>query len=380
MKTPYYIFDAEGFRRRAKEIRKMLPESELSFSIKANPFLLHALPEKDLIRSVEVCSPGELEICKSLGIPGERIIFSGVMKEENDVREAVSRDVEFLTAESPDHYELICNEGKRAGKKLKVLLRLTSGNQFGMSFEDALSILRKRDLGGLHISGIHYYSGTDKKKPRQIEKDLLRIGDFLREAEEECGFKADLLEYGPGLSAEYYEPPYEEKDRALLREASDLIREFSKKQRTWIEMGRFLSSGAGAYYTKVCDIKVNEGVNYLIVDGGIHHLKYYGQNMAMKVPPLRVLREGTEIIADDGNRADYCICGSLCTVADVLVRNVSLPLIRKGDILEFGRSGAYSVTEGSLAFLSRDLPEIWLRDGEEMKMLRGRVESWKLNC
>ncbi len=144
-------------------------------------------------------------------------------------------------------------------------------------------------------------------------------------------------------------------------------------------MGRFLAAGAGSYYTRVCDIKVNAGVNYLIVDGGIHHLKYYGQNMAMKVPPLKVIRDGEVLKESPEGQAEYCICGSLCTVADVLVRRVSLPVVRTGDILEFGRAGAYSVTEGSLAFLSRNMPEIWLK-GEETRLLRGDFESWRLNC
>ncbi len=379
MKTPCYVFDGINLERRAGEVKDMLPGVELSFSIKANPFLLYALPDERTIRFVEVCSPGELQICKKLNIPGSRIIYSGVMKEEEDIREAVSYGVYFLTAESRSHYELICREGERTGKNLRVLLRLTSGNQFGMSPEDMLSILKEREGKSVQISGIHFYSGTDKKKQKQIEKDLSVLTDFLKEAAECCGYTPEFLEYGPGLSAEYYEEAFEEKDGELLRSVSGLIKDFSLKQKTGIEMGRFLAAGAGSYFTRVCDIKVNAGVNYLIVDGGIHHLKYYGQNMAMKVPPLKVIRDGEVLKESPEGQAEYCICGSLCTVADVLVRRVSLPVVRTGDILEFGRAGAYSVTEGSLAFLSRNMPEIWLK-GEETKLLRGDFESWRLNC
>ncbi len=379
MKTPYYVFDAEAFRNRLMTVKEELAGTELTYSVKANPFLLYALPDKDLICHVEVCSPGELKICKHLDIDGSRIIFSGVMKEEADVRDAVSFGAGFLTAESLLHYELILKEAERTGREVKVLLRLTSGNQFGMSENDILKILSEGKRPGVTISGIHFYSGTDKKKSSHIEKDILKIEKLLKEAGERYGYKPDYIEYGPGLSAEYYEPPHEEKDLALLREVSGAIRSLFGIAKTGIEMGRFFASGAGSYYTRVCDIKENGGVNYVITDGGIHHLKYFGQNMAMKVPPIRAMRDGV-CGSFSEEKKDYCICGSLCTTADVLVRNVSLPELKIGDILEFGRCGAYSVTEGTALFLSRDLPEIWLKDGDETKKMRETLESWKINC
>lgn len=68
----------------------------------------------------------------------------------------------------------------------------------------------------------------------------------------------------------------------------------------------------------------------MICDGGINQLNYYGQNMAMKVPPISVLNkpEGSE-------RADYCLCGSLCTTADILVRKAELPKLDIGDVICF---------------------------------------------
>ena len=61
----------------------------------------------------------------------------------------------------------------------------------------------------------------------------------------------------------------------------------------------------------------------------------------------------------NGNSMNYTLCGSLCTVADVLVREVTLPKLEPGDILEFGHCGAYSVTEAPALFLSRQMPAIY---------------------
>ncbi len=377
MNTPCYLFEPEKFRKRTELIKSFFTEEELTFSVKANPFLTAFLPDSALIRHVEVCSPGELSICKKTGICGDRIIYSGVMKEETDIHDAVSYGAGILTAESKRHYELICAESVRSGQSVNVLLRLSSGNQFGMSNEDILDILSGDDHRSVNIIGIHYYSGTAKNRLKQIEKDIEALTGLLSDAEKSCGFVPSLVEYGPGLAAEYYEAPYDEKDLALLKMVSDPIKNFGKKYRLGIEMGRFMAADCGSYHTTVKDIKKTGGVNYVIVDGGIHQLKYYGQNMAMKVPPVSVMRDGGIPDASSG-KENYCICGSLCTVADVLVREIELPVLNIGDTLCFGRTGAYSVTEGPLSFLSRNLPEIWVRDGG-LKLLRGETESWKLN-
>lgn len=77
--TPYYVFDTDEFAKRAAMIRAALDckggrRIPLCFSIKANPFLLHRLPEG--LDHVEVCSPGELEICIALGVkPGVHHLF-----------------------------------------------------------------------------------------------------------------------------------------------------------------------------------------------------------------------------------------------------------------------------------------------------------------
>ena len=153
--TPYYVFDTDEFAKRAAMIRAALDckggrRIPLCFSIKANPFLLHRLPEG--LDHVEVCSPGELEICIALGVKPECIIYSGVMKEKCDIERAVSYGAGILTCESIRHATLISevmlecmSEGaQEAGlveKKAQVILRLTSGNQFGMSLEDIEYIL-----------------------------------------------------------------------------------------------------------------------------------------------------------------------------------------------------------------------------------------------
>lgn len=366
--SPAYYFDLDAFAERIDKVSEALGEIPLTYSIKANPFLLFHLP--DQIRFVEVCSPGELKICEHMEIPGKRIIYSGVNKENWDIREAISYGAEIVTAESKRQAALVQEEARIKGKKQKVILRLSSGNQFGMSCEDLLDILGNADkYRNLGFFGLHYYSGTQKKL-KQIQKDLDLIDQFLKKAKEQTGFCPQLVEIGPGLTSDYFDPSYEEKEMESLKEAASLLTAFANSYPLGIEMGRFLASSCGTYATRVKDLKENQETHYVICDGGINHLKYFGQNMAMQIPEMETLSGKTE-------KRSYCICGSLCTTADILVRDVELPELEIEDVILFHRCGAYSVTEGIGLFLSRNLPEVFAYSRTEglIRLREGKCTS-----
>lgn len=399
--TPYYVFDTDEFAKRAAMIRAALDckggrRIPLCFSIKANPFLLHRLPEG--LDHVEVCSPGELEICIALGVKPESIIYSGVMKEKCDIERAVSYGAGILTCESIRHAALIsevmlegmpegAHEAEFAETKAHVILRLTSGNQFGMSLEDIEYIISHPDeFKGITVMGIHYYSGTQKSL-RKINKDLEKIKSALTVLKDKYSFEPQLVEYGPGLCVEYFEDDWQKKEKQSLDEAAEVLREFAEEYPLGIEMGRFLAASCGKYYTQVKDLKSTGDANYAILDGGINHLNYFGQRMAMQVPPIKVY--GGEVSENEEKPgveltqmpdADYTLCGSLCTVADVLVREVKLKKLEIGDILEFAHCGAYSVTEAPALFLSRQLPAIYAYSkGCGYECLREHIPAAEIN-
>ena len=399
--TPYYVFDTDEFAKRAAMIRAALDckggrRIPLCFSIKANPFLLHRLPEG--LDHVEVCSPGELEICIALGVKPESIIYSGVMKEKCDIERAVSYGAGILTCESIRHAALIsevmlecipegAHEARFVETKAQVILRLTSGNQFGMSLDDIEYILSHPDeFKGISVMGLHYYSGTQKSL-RKINKDLEKIKSALTMLKDKYSFEPQLVEYGPGLCVEYFEDDWQEREKQALDEAAEALREFAEEYPLGIEMGRFLAASCGKYYTQVKDLKSTGDANYAILDGGIHHLNYFGQRMAMQVPPIRVY--GGEVSENEEKPgveltqmpdADYTLCGSLCTVADELVREVKLKKLELGDILEFAHCGAYSVTEAPALFLSRQLPAIYAYSKEcGYECLREHIPAAEIN-
>ena len=373
LSTPCYVFDEDVFASQLNLIAKHLPGIPLCYSIKANPFLIKSLP--DTIKHVEVCSPGELTICENTGIDLESIIFSGVNKTKDDVERAMNDNVGVFTAESEKHLLLINACAERYSKKVKLILRLSCGNQFGMD-ENELKrfICNRNEYKNIDIIGIHYYTGTQKNKVAFIKKELDTLDELLTSLKADYSFVPELVEYGPGLACNYFAENADEADRLLLEEVSVDLLAFAKKYPLGIEMGRFMASSCGKYYTTVEDIKTIHGINYAICDGGIHHLKYYGQTMSMQVPPLKVLNPADETVLD------WSLCGSLCTTADVFVRKVALSGLGINSILEFGKCGAYSVTEAPVLFLSRPMPEINLFSEEKgLRKIRETIYSDTLN-
>lgn len=372
MRTPYYVYDIDILKKKIDDVKKELQGIPLTFSIKANSFVLDSISE--YVSHVEVCSPGELHICKNLSLCPDQIIYSGVMKEEADIEEAISYGVHILTAESRRHFALISQVAQKLEKKVNVILRISSDNQFGMDPEDIFEIVSNRsDFDSVNLYGYHYYSGTQKRKIKQIESDIETIENLVNTCKEKYGFEPLLVEYGPGLAVDYFKENGEKEDIELLNTVAPVIRDFAKRVPLGIEMGRFIVSSCGSYFTTVKDLKNNYGTQYAIVDGGIHHLKYFGQIMAMHTP---IIFQGTK---RNDKKQKYCLCGSLCTVADVLAKDVELFELQIDDVLEFKKCGAYSLTESSSLFLSRDMPSVYLKKNGCLKEVRGPVESSEIN-
>ncbi|MEI3376956.1 MAG: alanine racemase [Coriobacteriales bacterium] len=376
--TPAFVFDVEAFWRRLDKVADIFGEGVcLCFAMKANPFLAAAAADHGT--RLEVCSPGELAICEDVGISAHQIVYSGVNKQVEDVSRAIAYRVGVLTAESVRHVEIIEQCAARANTKVDVLLRLNAGSQFGMSKEDLLAIIdRRAKYPHLDIVGLHYFVGTQRKKLKHQARELEKLRALITDIELEHGFEVQRLEYGPGLAVPYFADDDFTDDLAPARELAPHLRELAKNVELTVEMGRFFAASCGTYLTRVADLKENEGTSYCILDGGINHLTYAGQVMGLKVPALVNLSALADQMREQDARA-WTLCGSLCTVNDVLVREVELDSLQLGDVLAFANAGAYSVTEGVHLFLSRTMPRVVLRYDGGSELARDFIETSTLN-
>lgn len=375
-RTPLYVFDKDILKETVKRFRRIFAErAELCFAMKTNPFVVKEM--ESMTDRIEVCSMGEFAICREMQIKPEKILVSGVLKEKEELYEILEkyRNSCMYTVESLNQYydfEHWCQEKSQV---IHVFLRLTSGNQFGMDQETIRKIIeRSKESPFLKIRGIHYFSGTQKRSVSKIQKELEKLDGFLMDLRESCGFEAEELEYGPGMPVSYFDPEKEITDRDLM-ELAETISKMEFRGKLTLEMGRAFAADCGYYLTRIMDVKSSDGRNFCIVDGGIHQLNYDGQIRGMYCPPLEILAEQRT-----GEEKLWTVCGSLCTVNDVLIQKLPLTDPKPGDVLVFKRAGAYSVMEGMSLFLSHSLPKVFLYGQEEgFKLMRKAHPTYKWN-
>ena len=133
---------------------------------------------------------------------------------------------------------------------------------------------------------MHYFTGTQKRKPAKIEKELDYITGFADRLKNETGFVVRRLEYGTGLAVDYFNEKADELETERLEAISAKVREVAENFELTIEMGRFFAAPCGYYLTKVMDVKTNCDINYAILDGGLNQLKYDGQIQGMQIPKI----------------------------------------------------------------------------------------------
>ena len=374
--TPFYVFDINVLRDRIDYLNSMMPENvHLCYAMKANPFVVKEIDE--IIEKYEICSYGEWNIAKKLGVNDSKMVISGVYKDEISMEDILNnyKNGEVFTIESLNQLELLNKLTKEKKKVINIILRLTSGNQFGMCEEEIIEILENRaKYEYLNIMGIQYFSGTQKKLSKRIIKELEYVDEFVLNLKNNLGFVVEELEFGPGFPVVYFEAEQDFDEQTYLMEIADKIKNMKYQGHITMELGRSIVASCGSYYTKVVDKKINKEGNFAILDGGMNHLVYYGQMMAMKKPMLDIIPKREDKILENWN-----LVGALCTINDLIVKQLPVSNLEIGDIFVFKNTGAYSMTEGISLFLSRDLPKVVFVQGGEMKIVRENINTYKFN-
>ena len=374
--TPLYVFDTDFLEKKVNEICNILGETaDLCYAMKANPFLLRTMT--NMADRIEVCSAGELNICRALGIEPEKLLISGIVKDREMIRDVLETYGNRCTysVESLNQFYQFAEWSTANKKKIQVVLRLSSGNQFGMDEQTLINLAALQSVcPEIGIKGIHFYSGTQKRKAETIVEELRSLDVTIRGLEENAGCRLEELEYGPGMSVSYFEGKKDtvNEDMIMIREAIDHMK---WKGRVVLEMGRVLTADCGYYLTTIKDVKDNNGRGYCIVDGGSHQIHYDGQVRGMYQPAFQI-----NPVHRSGQEREWTICGSLCSVNDVLIGKALLREPKPGNVLIFEKAGAYSMTEGMPLFLSHDLPCVALYSEKTgWRLIRDKQPTYVMN-
>ncbi len=380
--TPLYLFDLDVIRDRVQRFRDAFKgEIELTYSMKTNPFLTLEMSRQ--VERIEVCSMGEFRICRDLEIPAEKLYISGVLKIREDLMEILEYGQEKAryTAESPLQLQMLSDWADEHGKTLRVYPRLTNGSQFGMDENTICALIADRAsrFPNIEFAGIHFFSGTQKKKLKKHEKELGMLDAFFERLKNEAGYQVPELEYGTGFAVSYFVDQKKEedlRDPEPLETFRQMVADMQWKGIVTIEMGRAYAAECGCYVTTALDLKENDGTAICLVDGGIHQINYDGQIKGMYKPQMSVIPADSTC---ERTKKEWTICGSLCTMNDVLCRGYD-ETIGLGDRIVFHRTGAYSFYEGMSLFLSHEFPAVVLYGEQDGWIpVRTQIQSYTFN-
>ena len=330
----------------------------------------------------------ENEVFKSIdaGMPKEKIIYSSAGKTKQDIEETYDKCI--ITADSYHELEVINEVAKEHNIVLRVGVRINSNyaieggdilpNKFGIDEESLLPHKEFIDsLKNIKICGIHVHLKSQILNYETLYnyyKDVLELAVFCVD---EMGFDMDFVNFGGGLGVAYSQRENELEIESLGQKCRELIKEFKEKLncRLIIESGRFIVCKSGTYVTYIIDKKVSRGANYLIVANGYNGfhkttlaemVKGYAQGPLEDihaVEPLFTSYDAYEVkvLNKSQEKEEVTVCGNLCTVADLIGKNLVLPKAEIGDIIAITNAGSYGFTLSPILFSSHDIPyEIYL--------------------
>jgi diaminopimelate decarboxylase len=328
---------------------------------------------------MDVVSAGEYLRARAAGVPGERIVFSGVGKTRAEMRVALSGGIRQFNVESEPEMEALSAVAAEMGQVAPITIRVNpdvdarthakiatgkSENKFGIPIARAREVYaRAAALPGLRVVGIDVHIGSQLTELAPFEAAYTKLAELtvLLRAD---GHRIERLDLGGGLGI-----PYARSNEAppLPLEYGDLIRRTVGHLGCEIEIepGRLISGNAGLMVAQVIYLKSGEGRDFLILDAAMNDLIRPAMYDAHHdIIPVIEPEAGVE-------QRPYDIVGPVCESGDTFARARAMPPVAAGDLVAFRSAGAYGAVMAS-EYNSRPLiPEVLVK-GDQFAVIRAR--------
>ena len=379
--SPFYVYSAATLRRHFRLFEEALTGMDhlVCFAMKSNSNLAVLKLMGDMGAGIDVVSIGEYLKAKAAGIPGDRIVFSGVGKTRDEMRAALEGGIRQFNVESEPELIALSQVATSLGKTAPITVRVNPNvdakthekiatgkkeNKFGIPISRAREVYADAArLPGIEVVGIDVHIGSQLTELDPFRAAYQKVAE-LTEALRADGHTIRRLDLGGGLGI-----PYERSNSAppLPIEYGQVIRETVGHLgcEVEIEPGRLISGNAGIMVTGVIYVKSGEDRDFLILDAAMNDLirpAMYGAHH--DIVPVIEPSAGVE-------QKPYDIVGPICESGDTFAKQRDLPPLSEGDLVAFRSAGAYGAVMSS-EYNSRPLiPEI-LVDGHQFAVIRAR--------
>ena len=348
--TPLLVYCEATIRAQARAYAEAAPGALIVYGTKAfaNVALLNVLAEEGV--GADVSTLGELAFARGAGIPGERILFHGNNKSEEELRAAAEAD-STVVLDAEDEPARAASAGVR-----RALVRLTPGveavthrsiqtahdeSKFGLPVEGALRVVDEARALGIDVAGVHFHVGSQLARVNESLLAVERLAAFCERARAELGWTPQVLDIGGGLGIRYTRDSEVPEIADFVRPLVSLLRErWPDPVQLVLEPGRSLVGRAGVTLYRIGVVKQSGGVSFVAIDGGM------SDNPRPQLYDARyeaLLANRADELADGVFR----VAGKHCETGDVLIEAAELPHPRRDDLLAVPATGAYTLAMGS---------------------------------
>ncbi|MFW0713142.1 diaminopimelate decarboxylase [Aliarcobacter butzleri] len=374
--TPYYVYDFNYITNQYEELKSAFRarKSLIAYAVKANSNLSVIKHLANLGAGADCVSIGEVKRALKVGIPSYKIIFSGVGKIDDEIRQALELDILMINVESDAELQRVEIIAKELGKVARISIRVNPNidpkthpyistglheNKFGVDIDTAKRMyIQCKNSDFLDPVGIHCHIGSQLTELQPIKEAVKIVADLVRNLKA-IKIELSFIDIGGGLGIIY-------KDEKLIdtyEYAQSILETMFGLDITIIcEPGRFIVGNSGIFVTKVLYEKINGNKRFVIVDGAMNDLIR---------PALYNAYHRIEVLNDNQDFSDCNLVGPVCESGDFFAKNIQLPKTEHNDLVTIYSAGAYGFTMSSNYNTRGKVAEIAIEDGKD-RLIRKR--------
>ena len=370
--TPVYVYSVASFVEQYRALSDAFGDEKalVCYSLKANSNQAVLKTLAALGAGMDVVSEGELRRALAAGVPGERIVFSGVGKTRTELAAALDAGIHQINVESVPELRALSELASSRGQIARVAIRVNpdvdaethtaiatgrKGDKFGIAHTEIPAAYRlAAQLPGLEAVGLAVHIGSQIVKLAPSRAAFSRVAELVATLRGE-GHSVPRVDLGGGLTI-----PYHEDDPEPVSPASyaALVQEIFGPLDVALafEPGRFLVGAGGVLVAGVVYVKEGEQ-RIVVLDAAMNDLVRPAMyDIEHRIVPVREPPAGVRLEPAD-------IVGPVCESTDTFNRGYRLPRLEEGDLVAFTAAGAYGAVMSS-TYNSRPLvPEVLVHGG-----------------
>ncbi len=372
--TPLYLYDFDYIAKRYQELKEAFSgqKSLISYAVKANSNIFVIRHLAQMGAGADCVSIGEVRRALAAGVKRYKIIFSGVGKRDEEIREALQSDILMLNLESEAEMKRVELVAKELGKEARISIRVNPNidpkthpyistglheNKFGVEIDVAKRMyIYAKKSPHLNPVGVHFHIGSQLTELDPIKEACCIVADLVRNLKA-LEIEIKFFDVGGGLGVTY------ESETTISAEAyADVVIEAARGLDVTLlcEPGRYLTANAGYLLTKVLYEKSNGGRRFVVVDAAMNDLirpSLYDAYHKIEVADSADTKKEEMTAAD--------IVGPVCESGDFFGKNVMLPPLGHDALVVIYSAGAYGFSMSSNYNTRGRAAEVALVNGED---------------